>query len=69
MEGTSSNWETIRANWTRRTVTSTSEHGDKNAAAKLVANGNSGGVPVLLEDVVTCLIAKWEEEGADEGAN
>ena len=61
-------WEQIRANWTRRPEGGQKIEGTqagRNTAQKLVLGGTISQ-PVKLEDVISCLLVKWEEESEDQ---
>jgi hypothetical protein len=67
---TSFAWEQIRANWTRRPEGGPppgkiQPSGGRSVAVKLV-QGGSISTPVRLDDLISCLLSKWEEEAEDQ---
>ena len=67
---TSFAWEQIRANWTRRPdggapAGKIQPSGGRSMAVKLV-QGGSISTPVRLDDLISCLLSKWEEEAEDQ---
>ena len=62
-------WEQIRANWTRRPegeVKSALQPSASRGTAQKLVQGGSIAAPVRLDDVISCLLVKWDEE-AEEG--
>ena len=57
-------WEAMRAQWVARRPTQqkmTSPQNSKQLAAKLVSGGTIS-TPVPLDEVIACLLVRWEEE-------
>lgn len=65
-----SSFDIVRANWTKK-VTATKPQSEasiiqsKNNAQKIV-KGVSSSSPASLEDVVECLVEKWQTEDVEE---